>query len=368
MDSQSKFGLSGLRNLGNTCFMNSIVQCLSATIPLSRYFLGGSFKRHIAFNNPLGSKGSVANQYASLIKSMWSCEESVFVPSEFKVCMGSRHGSFAGSEQQDSQEFLAFLLDQLHEDLNVAKRPFPPNGPELDSEDYSEYDFMTIEWQRYKARNWSIIVDMFQGTLKSMLKCMTCGKTSTTYNSFMYLTLPIPARNRSGTKNGPVTLQECLEIFLEGEIMDGDDAWHCPRCKKPRKTSKILSIVKFPTILLIHLKRFSFQGPFRDKLDTNVDFPISNMNMTPYIKQFAQPESYYYDLYAVSNHFGTLSGGHYTAQVKHQVNDTWYNMDDSRTSEISEREVKSNAAYLLFYCRTGQQSMSDWWRGHPEND
>jgi ubiquitin carboxyl-terminal hydrolase 8 len=172
----AQFGISGLRNLGNTCFMNSTLQCLSATIPFARYFLGGSYKRHIARNNPLGSKGKVAEAFASLIQSVWSGEESVVNPSSFKQCIGLIHPSFAGNEQQDSHEFLSFILDQLHEDLNIARRPFPENGPDLDSELYQEKEFMQIETRKYHLRNWSIVVDMFQGILKSVLQCLKCGK------------------------------------------------------------------------------------------------------------------------------------------------------------------------------------------------
>ena len=171
-----KFGISGLRNLGNTCFMNSILQCLSATYPFSRYFMDGSYRKHISRNNPLSSHGRVAESYSSVIRNLWLAEESVVVPSDFKNIMGSINPTFGGNEQQDSQEFLSLLLDQLHEDLNVARRPFPPNGPELDSEDYSPSAFMMMEWKKYQARNWSIIVDMFQGVLQSVLQCLTCGK------------------------------------------------------------------------------------------------------------------------------------------------------------------------------------------------
>ncbi|KAJ3274213.1 ubiquitin-specific protease doa4 [Terramyces sp. JEL0728] len=306
------FGLSGLRNLGNTCFMNSTIQCLSATIPLARYFLNGSYKRHLARNNPLGSQGKVADSYAALIQSLWSCEDPVVIPTEFKSCVGGLHPSFAGNEQQDSQEFLAFLLDQLHEDLNVAKRPFPPNGPDLDSEDYAPVEFMQLEWSKYRARNWSIVVDMFQGTLKSMLRCSACGKTSTTYNQFMYLTVPIPPRNNRGMKSGPVSLYECISTFLEEETLDGDDMWHCPRCKKPRKATKRLSIVKLPT-----------------------------------------------------NHYGGLNGGHYTAHIKNHNHNKWFNLDDSRTSGIDEEEIKGNAAYILYYARANVTEMRDWWKGNP---
>jgi ubiquitin carboxyl-terminal hydrolase 8 len=90
----------------------------------------------------------------------------------------------------------------------------------------------------------------------------------------MYLTLPIPSKNKAGKVGGPVYIQECLNSFMQREILDGNDAWHCPRCKKAQKASKILSIARLPLVLMIHLKRFSFSGPFRDKIDTYVEFPI----------------------------------------------------------------------------------------------
>ena len=116
----------------------------------------------------------------------------------------------------------------------------------------------------------------------------------------MYLTLPIPTRNRNGVKNGPVTIEECLEQFLEEETLSGDDAWHCPRCKQPRTSSKRLSIVKLPTVLLVHLKRFSFEGPFRNKLEIQVKFPLHNLELTPYAQYFGNVEPHMYNLFAVS--------------------------------------------------------------------
>jgi ubiquitin carboxyl-terminal hydrolase 8 len=116
----------------------------------------------------------------------------------------------------------------------------------------------------------------------------------------MYLTLPIPTRNRRGLKNGPVSIEECLQQFLEEETLSGDDAWHCPRCKKPRSASKRLSIVKLPTVLLVHLKRFSFEGPFRNKLETQVAFPLQNFDLTPYVQFLGPIDSQVYNLFAVS--------------------------------------------------------------------
>jgi ubiquitin carboxyl-terminal hydrolase 8 len=91
-------------------------------MPLARYFLDGSYRKHINRSNPMGTKGVVAETYSSLIKSMWSETEMIVIPSKFKEIVGKYSPSFQGSEQHDSQEFLAFLLDALHEDLNLARR------------------------------------------------------------------------------------------------------------------------------------------------------------------------------------------------------------------------------------------------------
>nr|KAJ3422763.1 ubiquitin-specific protease doa4 [Polyrhizophydium stewartii] len=266
-------GMAGLKNLGNTCFMNSVIQCLSSTIPLSRFFLSGSYRKFINKRNPLGSKGRMAESYASLMQMMWRAQEAVVTPSQFKLTIGELNASFAGSDQQDSQEFLAALLDALHEDLNLARTGPEPKAagkskePEPDTERIPDEELLESEWRVYRNRNWSIIVDMFQGVLKSSLRCLTCGKTSKTFNPFMYLSLPIPKQNQQGVKGGPVLLDECLRKFSEEEILDGEDAWYVKR-----RAVKCLTIAKLPTVLLIHLKRFSFDGPFRNKVETYVHF------------------------------------------------------------------------------------------------
>ncbi|KAF9406838.1 ubiquitin-specific protease doa4 [Podila epigama] len=353
----SQLGKTGLTNLGNTCFMNSVIQCLIATPPLSRYFLDGSFKRHINTRNNLGTQGRLAEAFSDLIRSMWSGQSLVVSPTSFRYAIAGFAPQFKGTEQHDSQEFLSFLLDGLHEDLKMEPQPAPEGeneGSEQDEERMEklpEYEASRIAWERYLRRDNSIVVSLFQGQFKNRLCCSKCGKTSTTYNAFMYLALPIKAKV-SGRQ--PQTLLSCLNAFVEPETMEGENAWNCPQCKKPRKASKHLTISRVPDVLLIQLKRFSSDGPFKNKIKAMVQYPLTDLDLTRYLPKRSMnepPEPAIYDLYAVSNHSGEVSSGHYTACVRGETPGSWTNFDDTRVSPCDKSVAVSEHGYTLFYVR-----------------
>ncbi|XP_032361034.1 ubiquitin carboxyl-terminal hydrolase 15 isoform X2 [Etheostoma spectabile] len=647
-------GLCGLSNLGNTCFMNSAVQCLSNIPPLTEYFLKDKFTEELNEDNPLGMKGEIARVYAELIKQLWSGKFSYVTPRPFKTQVGRFAPQFSGYQQQDSHELLAFLLDGLHEDLNrIRKKPYiqlkDANG---------RPDKVVAEeaWENHIKRNDSIIVDIFHGLFKSTLVCPVCAKVSVTFDPFCYLTLPLPMKkertlevylvrldplakptqykltvpkvgyisdlctslsNLSGvpaekmivtdiynhrfhrifatnenlssimerddiyvfelavnrvedtdhvvipvhlrekykqsgynhtstplfgqpfllavprtlsedklynmlllrlcrfvrssveedeedceetppskphTVNGNATnglleegspsemetdeqddessqdqelpsendnsqsedsvdnelengvvgpqnstkgqqtaghnrkrlftfqfnnmgktdftlikedtrqirfdeghlrlsdrsylsldwepeikkkyfdetvvedfdkhesmeykpqkkaffkLKDCIELFTTKEKLGAEDPWYCPNCKQHQQATKKLDLWCLPPVLVVHLKRFSYSRYMRDKLDSLVDFPLRDLDMSEFlINPNAGPCRY--DLIAVSNHYGGMGGGHYTAYAKNKDDGKWYNYDDSSVSPANEDQIVSKAGYVLFYQR-----------------
>ncbi len=193
----NQLGIVGLKNLGNTCYMNASLQCLSNTVPLMDYFLGFNWEEEINRNNPIGTGGVLAEEFGILMKQMWDSENissKYVIPDKFKYAIGKFHSQFSGNSQEDTQELLAFLLDGLHEDLNrVLVKPTIVYNDEED-EDCADKDeeILAIEsWKTYLLRNRSIIVDLFQGQLRNVLKCLTCNYESKKFDPLMYLSLPI---------------------------------------------------------------------------------------------------------------------------------------------------------------------------------
>jgi ubiquitin C-terminal hydrolase len=154
-------GLAGLANLGNTCFMNSALQCLSHSVPLMRVFLTGAYRADLNRDNPLGLGGKLAAAYGALQSTLWRGGAAHVSPKHFKWQLGKFAPQFGGYAQQDSQELLAFLLDGLHEDLNrIAVKPYVE---ERDAEGRPGWEVAAEAWANYRARNDSPVVDHFQG-------------------------------------------------------------------------------------------------------------------------------------------------------------------------------------------------------------
>lgn len=193
----SKLTAIGLQNLGNSCYMNAALQCLTHTSELTTYFLSGVYRWEVNLTNPLGTGGQIARSYAALLNSLAHTTIPSFSPKAFKNCIGRFNPSFAGHAQQDSQELLAFLLDGMHEDLNrIQKKPYFEKPTLCDTDDALIAETADICWQLHRKRNDSVIVDLFHGLYKSVLVCPVCDQVSITFDPFMDLTLPLPFKNQ----------------------------------------------------------------------------------------------------------------------------------------------------------------------------
>ncbi|GAB2280869.1 ubiquitin-specific protease [Dionaea muscipula] len=181
------------------------------------------------------------------------------------------------------------------------------------------------------------------------------------YNVHYLEHLPEVCKNGSVSKKArsePLSLYACLESFLREEPLVPEDMWFCPQCKERRQASKKLDLWRLPEVLVIHLKRFSYSRSMKHKLETFVNFPIHDLELTHYIANKNNTQVQLYELYALINHYGGMGSGHYTAYIKLLEENRWYNFDDSHISHINEEEVKSAAAYVLFYRRVRRESAS----------
>ncbi|GAA5991458.1 hypothetical protein JCM5350_001617 [Sporobolomyces pararoseus] len=354
------FGLSGMANLGNSCYLSAVIQGLAATDLLSDFLVSGEYRREVNTENHNGSQGQIAQALSVLFNAMASGRHKVITARRFRDIISSA-SRFDNYDQQDAHDFLLYLLDAIHEDLNLVTHPAPILGhsPERQAEldELPEVVAADQEWAAYRDQNDSVVIDYFQGQLRNRMECLYCHETSTTYNPLQTLSLPIPEQQG----DIPVQLEDCIDEFLREEIMEDDNAWNCPRCRRPRTASKQLAITRLPQILLVQLKRFTSYSSFSSKVETPVDFPMDRLELGYLLPRQSTTKKYRlnlphepntnYELYALVNHLGgENTSGHYTTVVRKR--ETFLEIDDEIITPVPQSRLVdqcSSSAYLLFY-------------------
>jgi len=333
-------GLSGLANLGNTCFINSCMQVISHTYELNDFLDKEVYKKKLK-NKP---DSALILEWDNLRKLMWN-SNCIISPGKFiktiqKVAHVKGLEFFTGYSQNDLPEFLLFIIDCFHTSLAREIKMSISGNPENETDKIAIMCFEMIK--NMYSKEYSEIWNLFYAVHVSEISNLETGeKVRTTPEPYFMLDLPIPENNKSPT------LIDCFNYYVQGEVLEGENAWFHEETNQKINIRKKILFWSLPNILVIDFKRFNnrFQ-----KNQILITFPIDDLDLSDYVIGYKK-EMYKYELYGVCSHSGGTMGGHYTAYVKN-ANGKWYHFNDTNVSEVGIIEsIISSKAYVLFYRR-----------------
>ena len=331
-------GLSGLANLGNTCFINSCMQVLSHTYEFNDFLNKQTYQKKI--KNIYES--ALITEWDNLRKLLWS-QNCVVSPNKFlktihKIAEKKGLEMFTGYSQNDLPEFLLFVIDCFHTSLSRQITMTIDGNVENETDKIALKCYEMIK--NMYSNEYSEIWNLFYAVQVSEIVSLETGKQKNVIpEPYFMVDLPIPQNNKSPN------LYDCFDLFVEGETLEGDNAWFNSETQKKEDVKKKISFWSFPNILIIDFKRFNSRN---QKNQILIDFPLDNLNLTKYVIGYKK-NTYKYELYGVCNHSGGVMGGHYTSYIKN-ANGKWYHFNDTSVQEVPlVSSIVSPKAYCLFY-------------------
>uniref|UniRef100_A0A8C9G5A2 Ubiquitin carboxyl-terminal hydrolase n=1 Tax=Pavo cristatus TaxID=9049 RepID=A0A8C9G5A2_PAVCR len=441
-------GLTGMKNLGNSCYMNAALQALSNCPPLTQFFLecGGLVRTD--------KKPALCKSYQKLVSEVWHKKRpSYVVPSSLSHGIKLVNPMFRGyaqqvGPQQKLQQFclcsergartgvshlFCVCLNDLIKPLGGIQETLL-SKEKVESKKHHNYlseclscvfivclcdsaldrrlivllrdvcvslsaQMQASGKKKKELRYRSVISDIFDGSILSLVQCLTCDRVSTTVETFQDLSLPIPGKEdlaklhsaiyqsvpaKTGACGdnyasqgwiafimeyirrfvvscipswfwGPVvTLEDCLAAFFAADELKGEFA-----SVRLRNGVKYCKVLRLPEILCIHLKRFRHEVMYSFKISSHVSFPLEGLDLRPFLAKECVSQITTYDLLSVICHHGTAGSGHYIAYCQNVINGQWYEFDDQYVTEVHETVVQNAEAYVLFYRKSSEEAVRE---------
>lgn len=349
-------GVVGLQNMGNTCYANSTLQLLRAVPEWNAFCLRENLEEVCTDVNTVPAKLILA--YQDLLRSMWSASRPAYVrPMGFLTIIrdsvrNTVYENFGRAVQNDSHEYMVYLLDNFHEALNERRTPTVADvATTPDVATTSVVAAVAVEstmmskaqtgWDAFVARNTSPVVDLFFGMIRKTIECSHCKNRSYQWETFNVFKIPC-----EGTTFQEWVRAECGTTDLEG--------YECTPCNKAgagRQNAHIYShLWRLPSSLFVALRRFQPDGR---KIMTPCPPLEGAVTFAEYFAEESDHPSkqWTYECRGIADHHGGHMGGHYSAQTAHPVSNEWWWIDDAMSQPLPSGPRFGSSNYILYFRR-----------------
>lgn len=333
---------TGLVNIGNTCYLNAVLQCICRVPEMYKYFTVTYQQQTQYFPKRTNIMKAFAKQFYNLITSLHDRQDTRPIqPQTFRRLLGIFNTDFLSSRQQDAHECLLLIMNKLHESIKIQVII------NIEGTVTSKYQYHKKKaYEQYKKfleiTGYSEINKLFYGQYKSSIKCEKCENITYKYDPYCTIEIQIP--------ENAVTLYDCLDKFCCNEKLEKNESYNCDNCKTKNTTAtKKLKLWNVPQILIVQLKRFKHDYT---KLNKHIHCPHL-LNLTKYTSQPDKPTTpnniniQMMTLISTIEHSGNLNAGHYIAKCK--TTSGWKLFNDAHVTPIPTNNVITKNTYILMY-------------------
>jgi ubiquitin carboxyl-terminal hydrolase 8 len=332
-------GLTGLTNLGNTCFLNSTLQCLSHCYELNNFLEKGTYKNKL---NKIPDS-LILIEWDKLRKLMWS-ENCIISPNGFvksiqRVAKIKDKDIFTGFAQNDLTEFLGFVIECFNNSIKREVKMNITGNPESKTDILAKKCFEMMKTMY--STEYSEFIDLFYGIHVSQVKSTSSNYINVIPEPFFNLTIPMVKENK------PHHIMDCFDLYTKKELLDNENQILNEETNTREDAEKSIFFWSLPNIMVVTLKRFNVSSVSIRKNQAFVDFE-ETLDLSKYVIGYNK-SSYVYELFGICNHMGGVHGGHYTSYVKN-ANNKWYHFNDTNVNKVKDFDsMKTQSAYCFFY-------------------